>query len=450
MATKRFVPYVESEDFQKGWGAILADVSTSSGVERLLHIDLLVRVSAFVKKLRIETEQALKSTLSAPLPSLDIVASSANLPEGAKSAEIRENVAIALRYASGEWIDDYLIESLANEDRSQRCRIRLVDCLARRLPRIDTWMERLANQASLRNLQTKMNPNSAAKRINEISLALAQGVRQHRNMLETTEETGLKLANFVGILLRLRKGDRLPTRLTSASVGVAILLDEILSVDLSLIDEPLMYTPLPVIRNWWQTIPYPQELAKALEPLISKLDTAVVIRARAGQKSNALVGHLTSASGSRRNATKRLVDIAERQDGLLPEIDDWLRGRERSHAPTDSVVEASLQGVADFSVLKQFADVLLLTREVEKQLELGCIRSDEAVKVVSRELATFARNHRIEIFSDAGTTVDYRGELYMSEDGSIPTETRVRVVREGVLRRRLDGGYDVLVKAVVE
>ena len=450
MATKRLVRYVENEGFQRGWGAIVSDVVTSSGLERLLHIDLLVRVSSFVRKLRVETERALQSALSVPLPSLDIVAASEGLPKGAKPAEIRENVAIALRHASGAWVDKYLIESLANEDRSQRCRIKIVECLAERTPCIEVWMDYLSSQDSLRDLQTEQSLNSAAKRLSDISLALTHGVRQNRSMLKMTEATGPKLADFSSSLLRLKKGDRLPTRLVSASSGIAILLDELLSVELSLIDEPSMYSPLAVIRKWWQVIPYPPELVRSLEPIVSKLDTAVLIRARAGQKSNALVGHLANAIGGRRKAKERLLTIANRHEGLLPEIDDWLRGRERAESAIGSTVTASLQGVADYSVLSQFARTLLEVKDIENQLELSCIELDEALKAIIHELFNFAHNNQIETYGDAGTTVEYRGEMHSSVDGRIPSETKVRIVREGVLRRRLDGGYDVLAKATVE
>ena len=450
MATKRFVPYVESEDFRLGWTSIISNAVTSGGLERLLHIDLLVRTSGFVKKLGRETERALQTALAVPLPSLDIVASTEDLPKGAKPAEIRENVANALRYASGDWVNNYLIESLANEDRSQRCRIKFVELLARRAPCIGIWISDLANHNSLRILQTDSNHNSAARRLNDISLALAHGIRQNRNALEIRETTGLELASFAGAMLRIGRGDRLPTRLLSASTGVAILLDELLSVDLSLIDEPTMYSPLAVIRNWWQKIPYPSELVQSLEPIMSKLETAVVIRARAGQKSNELVGHLANAIGGRRNARYRLIEIAEKHEGLLPEIDDWLRGRERSDSPTTTFAVASLQGVADYTVLKQFARVFLVSREIERQLELGGTEADEAIKVFSREIGGFARSNQIETFGSVGAMVEYSGETHTTVDGRIPNEVKIRILHEGVLRRRIDGSYDVLTKATVE
>lgn len=130
MASRIFPRYVESEDFRLGWKILLRGAATSEGLDRLLHIDLIVRISGFLKRLRTETETALRAALETPLPSLDSVAASNKLPRDAKPAEIRENVAISLQYANNTWVYDYIIESIANEDRSQRCRTRLVECLS--------------------------------------------------------------------------------------------------------------------------------------------------------------------------------------------------------------------------------------------------------------------------------------------------------------------------------
>ena len=450
MATKRFLQYVESQDFQTGWANLLEGAATSTGLERLLHVDLLMRISGFVKKLKIETEQALTIALEAPLPSLDIVASSNELPPDAKPAEIRENVAIALQYATGEWVHQYLVASLASEDRSQRCRVRLVERLVERTPCIEVWMDDLLDQQSLRNLRAETNLNSAAKRLKEIALALGHGVRQKRTNLQMSEAAGTKLAKLASSMIQITKKDSLPKQLAPASAELAVLLDELLNVELSLIVDPATYSSLAVVRNWWQMIPYPDELVRALKPVVSKLDTAVIIRARAGQKSDALVDRLADALGGRNKSSKRLLQIAETQPGLLPEVDDWLRGRDRSETRTGEAVTASLQAVADHSVLTQFAPLLLLSAEMMSQVEREDIDPREALKTVTREIFAYAQNNQIETFGEVGSVVEYTRKLHSSQDGRIPTEAKVQILRAGALRRRVDGGYDVLVKATIE
>ena len=450
MASKKFVQYVETREFRIGWVNVLDGAGTSNGLERLLHVDLIMRISGLVKKLKIETEQVLTNALKSPLPNLALVAASDELPRDAKPAEIRENIANALKYTEGKWIHKYLITSLANEDRSQRCRVKFVDCLSDRTPNIETWIDDLIDQNSLQNIQRESNLNTAAKRLKEIVQALVHVIRQKRTDLEMTEATGIKLAKLAKSMIKISREDRLPEQLASASSELAILLDELLSMDLSLMVEPETYSSLSVIRNWWQMIPYPSNLVRALRPATSKLVTAIIIRARAGQKSSALVDRLADALGGRDKARRRLVRIAETQMGLLPEIDDWLRGRDRLETQTGRAVTTSLQGVSDQSLLRQFSPILLLSVELANQRGSGSIDHRDALNTVTKEIMEYARTNHIETFGDVGRTVEFIPELHSSKNGQIPTEAKVRILRSGVLRRRVDGSYDLLIKATVE
>ena len=235
MASRKFIPYVESDDFRLGWTILLRGAATTEGLDRLLHIDLIVRISSFVKRLKLETATALRAALETPLPSLNCVAASNELPRDAKPAEIRENVATSLQYANDTWVYNYIIESFANEDRSQRCRTRLVECLVLRTPYVNAWMDDLMGQGSLRLLQRESSSNTAAKRLSDIAIALSHVVRQNRIRLDVTDSTGLKVARFANMMIHITREDKIPKNICSASVQTVGFLDEILNVDLSLI-----------------------------------------------------------------------------------------------------------------------------------------------------------------------------------------------------------------------
>ena len=450
MASRRFVPYVESEDFRLGWTMLLKGAATTEGLDRLLHIDLIVRISSFVKRLKLETATALNAALESPLPSLNCVAASNELPRDAKPAEIRENIATSLQYANDTWVYNYIIESLANEDRSQRCRTRLVECLASRTPYLNAWMDDLTGQGSLRRLQRESNSNAAAKRLSDIAIALSHVVCHNRTRLDVTDSTGLKVARFANMMVHITREDRVPKHLCSASVQTVGLLDEILNVDLSLIVEPKTYSFLDVIRSWWQVVPYPKALFEALEPIVLKLKTAIVIRARFGQKSDALVGHLATALGGRRETRKFLQSVAEAHTELLPEIDDWLRGRERIRGTIDDAVTKTMQGVADQAILTQVAPTILLASESENRSSNNSDEQYGELRAIVNHISTFASNNNIELFGDVGVLVEYSSELHSTADRKIPTEVRVRILRSGVRRRRVDGGFDILLKASVK
>src|SRR5688572_13032978 len=96
MARREIQKAKDTDDFSAGWQAVVSGVSTSEGVARLLHVDLLVRLSSFVRQLKASARSALTNALQHPLPDLDLVTSTRSLPADAKPAEIRENIAIAL------------------------------------------------------------------------------------------------------------------------------------------------------------------------------------------------------------------------------------------------------------------------------------------------------------------------------------------------------------------
>ena len=60
-----------------------------------------------------------------------------------KPAEVRENVAEALKDASDDWVLPYVFRALGDEDRSQRCRLALAREIAAQEQSIDSWFERL-------------------------------------------------------------------------------------------------------------------------------------------------------------------------------------------------------------------------------------------------------------------------------------------------------------------
>ena len=450
MASRKFIPYVESEDFRLGWTTLLKGAATSEGLDRLLHIDLIVRISSFVKRLKSETATALRAALGTPLPSLDCVVASNELPLDAKPVEIRENIAISLLYANNTWVYDYIIESLANEERSQRCRTRLVECLVSQTPYVNVWMDDLMNQGSLRRLQRESNSNTAAKRLSDIAIALSHIVRQNRTRLVVTDSTGLKVARLSNMMVRITREDRIPKHLCSASVQTIGFLDEILNVDLSLIVEPKTYSFLDVVRSWWQMIPYPKALFEALVPIVSKLKTAIVIRARFGQKSDALVGHLATALGGRKETRKFLHSVAEAHTELLPEIDDWLRGRDGIRATIDNTVTKTMQGIAAQAILTQVAPIVLIASESESRSGNDDGDRYGELKSIVNHISTFASSNNIELFGDVGVMIEYSSELHSTADGRIPTQASVCVLRSGVRRRRVDGGFDILLKASVK
>jgi hypothetical protein len=127
----------------EGLGHIAESGDDSS---RLVAIDLLVRLPASMKnnkRVQAMAADVRRASLSLPLPALSIISEKKSLPGSAKPAEVRENVAEALKDASGDWVLPYIFRALGDEDRSQRCRLALAREIAAQEPSIDSWFERL-------------------------------------------------------------------------------------------------------------------------------------------------------------------------------------------------------------------------------------------------------------------------------------------------------------------
>ena len=78
------------------------------------------------------------------------------LPLESKPSEIRENIALALTHATGEWVLPFIIEALGREEKSFRCRLELTQQLASREASVSRWFEMSGNFAwpDISNVET--------------------------------------------------------------------------------------------------------------------------------------------------------------------------------------------------------------------------------------------------------------------------------------------------------
>jgi hypothetical protein len=90
-----------------------------------------------------------RTSLSLPLPPLSII-SEKNLFPGVQSRQrLERTLREALKDASGDWVLPYVFRALGDEDRSQRCQLALAREIAAQEPSIDSWFERLLEEPGL-------------------------------------------------------------------------------------------------------------------------------------------------------------------------------------------------------------------------------------------------------------------------------------------------------------
>ena len=392
MAKRQLVSVAETDEFQSGFLSLGDEARSGSDISRLVAVDLMIRLSKFRKKLRPVAEKVLRTALTDDFPPISLLGSADVLPNGAKSAELRENVATALKYASGDWIIPYVIKALVDEDRSQRCRLELARQLAAREQSIDQWLDWIVKSPLAERTHPEENLESAATKLQDITTALADAIKQNRVHLKAAQEAGVLLARFCRNFVPVNSRTARPKRLSAGAVAAAKLLDEIFSVRLTLIVVPETYAILETFEWWWRPLPYPKPLKDALQPITDKLITGITLRARWGQRSDSLSARLKQSFRDRDAAARQLRQIADEETGLQAEIDDWLRGRIRkSHADTGAV-ESTLQAVAKEDLTQEVAKILLDAEEATEASTMRC-RHRGSGAGTSRGKRRSTRNH---------------------------------------------------------
>lgn len=414
-----------------------------SDVHRLVAIDLLVRIPASIRKIARAAQPLRQEALQLPIPPLSAIAEKRALPDGAEPAEIRENVAKALTDATGDWVLPYIVRALAEEDRSQKCRVALAGQMVQRLPNIDEWFERLLRENAIQNLSDNVGKDNSAARLRDIALAFAGAIRTQRYRLHLSARAGLLLSNLATTLVPVGPRDKLPKHVIDAASAAVGLLDELLAVRLTLMDEAELYQVLEPIRRWWAQTRYPPRLAQALTPIIDKIMAGIVFRARGGQTSESLMQRLRQAINDENDTRRRLAAVAKSETALSPEVQDWLLRIERKSLNTGSERSRLLTAVAEENFVRAFAPAFRLAHESSTNTDdEGAVRLAALVRSIGVQFGLI-------VVGKAGDLVEYSPAAHEHVDGGLPAERRVRLVHPPVVRRRADGGSDMIMRGLV-
>ena len=450
MAARKLLDIVDTGAFDSGLASIGETAKNGQGIERLVAVDLLMRLGGFVKKIAPKIESTLSDALQTPIPPLGLLENSNRLPEGAKSAELRENIASALRHADGDWVLPYTLEALLCEDRSQRCRIELTGRLVEQENNIDNWFISITDLPVKQLVGPPGSSSQSAARLAGIAEALRKAISENRSYLIVTSQSGPGLAKFVRAFIQISQSQAIPKGLDKAAASIADLLDEILSVKLTLIVEPEVFGVLELFERWWRPLPYPAPLLARLAPVSEKIATAITFRARWGHRSTDLAIRLRQSSADQNAAARRLREIAQGEQGLEPSVEDWLRGRRMRRSDGDGAAEA-FTAAANEDLTEAIA--LLLLDTITARGEWDALSDAVWVDYIRRlvqGVETLARRRRLEVVGEEGEIVEFRPLEHRMLSGAAPRRSDVRILRPLIARRRHDGGRDVVVQAIVD
>lgn len=449
MAAKQMQSAAGTEGFRSSFNELGKSAIEAEGLDRLLAIALLVRISELVKgELRRDAASILTESLRKPIDGIWTLSESRNLPPESKPSEIRENVAVALSQASGPWLVPYVIEALAREDKSSRCRLELCRQLSKREPNVGRWFDMLSDISwvDVRNIEK----GGEAARLGEIAGAIATILREQRNLVIVEASAGLSLAKMMQQIAPIVQRNARSSRLVHAALAVISLLDELFSIEFTLIADPEAYAALAVIARWWQSSSYPSAIVDGLKGVVRKLTSAIRLRARLGQKSDELVLRLRQALGGSSLAAAALIQIAETEAALAPEIDDWLRGRERVHSATAEAVESLLSGASTATLAEALAPLLLDSLESNAALaEQPASPLAAHLRRINGRVQALAAELRLKVIGTVGELVEFNPLAHRTVSGAIPSEPSVRLRRPMVVRSRDDGSQDIVERALV-
>jgi hypothetical protein len=450
MAAKQMQSAATNEEFQSSFRELGQTVISGRGTDQLLAIALIMRISELVKgELRKQAGDILSEALRSPIDGLWTISEAKKLPLESKPSEIRENIALALSQGSGPWLVPYIIEALAREEKSARCRLELTRQLSKREPLVSRWFNMLSSFSWLNvwNVETA----DRIGRLRELAIAIATTLREYRNTVVVDEESGPALAKMMQEIAPVGHRTARSTKLADTAMAVIDLLDELLAIEFTLIADLEAYALLAIIARWWQPSSYPSSLVDGLQGIVRKLISAIRLRARLGQKSESLLLRLRQALGSGDMASSALTKIAEAESGLPPEIDDWLRGRERGGSTTAGAIASLLSGSSTPMLTGAIAPLLLDCLEATSAIAQ---QSDSPLaghlRRICGRIQALAAELKLRPVGAVGEMVEFSPSAHRTVSGAIPSEANVRLRRPMVVRWRDDGSQDIIERGIVE
>ena len=444
MATRQLSNCVDSPDFLATFDRIASLTLSGTNIDRLLAIDLLVRLPAASKKLADRGTDHLRASLTREPPTLNLIASTVHLPEHGKPADIRENIALGLAYATGDWVEKYLLTSIVNEQQSQRTREVLVSELVGRLDDLGDLLHKL----SLRFSSAPVEEDRPDELLS-VCGALIKALSQNRQIIMLTESCLSELDVLAGTLVKYSGRDTLPQKLEAAAIDLMRLFDELLTMEISLFVEPDSYLILRRLKRWWNMRSYPRELCSVLRPIESKIIGAITIRAKMNQQSQELLnclGYVVQDANRLKHIRTKIADNTV----LKGDIDDWLRGKERAVGRRSMALRKALKGAGGEDADHLVGNLLLLTNSLAECLRSRNLEdaSGAAVSMSNRvQAAALLRNLRVE--GKIGEVVEYNPAAHETVLSGIPVGQYVRLERPMVTRVREDETRDILIRAVV-
>lgn len=427
-------PQVESA--MSAWTVLIRNADTDSS-DSLLAVSELVRMGASAPAISPKVKALLCELLTTELPPVEI----------AMEADVRLNVARAVRMVMPPWAAQYAARAIASEDKGEKARGEFCGILVESVEDIDAAIGMLAIAFDSARFPTddpnKVLARRGAKALEELRKAVTS------RALIPGDGFGSRLDAFTKVIVS--SGHIADDDLAKeVSLQVLSLMQVAVRARFSTATMSDTFLAAHRVRRLFPSGRWPDDLLPALSPLASDIKEAIVILGKQGVTSQELLRQLETVVGSRDAAREETAKLAESVADIAEEVKYFLvHWRPKRELPSSGrgLEEAAMQHLD--SVLGEALRRNQLTRIDESKIAYVCesvgsfdpdslnviqalIARAEAFQGAIEELA---KRRRIAVHGVVGEILDASPKYFTSSSGA----ARGVVKAPAVVRIRPDG-----------
>jgi hypothetical protein len=325
-----------------------------SGETRLAMLALLFRIAAVAKNIRPMAEKMASSVLDAPRM----------MPQTLEDADDRKYLGEALKYASGEWKAKYLAGAVVCEMSGEEARSAFTVALISATQNLSEALRALGEAFSTWTVKTNDVGQSRARRLIRVTSALKSTITEIDP--GPGDGFGVALQAFTRSALG---GEQIEDRPLQIHVAGALLgvLSTTVRFHFSLASDVETYAVIPVLRRWFQSRGWPEELSTERRAVATQISESLVLLAKQGVFGDDLRKALFLVLNND-ESNLELRRVANDVPGIPSEIRAWMVSGRQSVDPmskSEAVQETVLRSV-DRDIAGLFRDAADLDATLDR------------------------------------------------------------------------------------
>jgi len=448
LITAKLLPKLADDSMVKAGRSHLLDQVTNAELpmHRLLAIAESIRLGQVVKRWAADIAKQLQPAFVEQLPSMQLL----------NEADDRLNLARACSLMSASWLNDYLANSIAEEETGEKARNEMVSALLAGAGSLADALRRLSTAFARLRPVTESPGDTLSRRLTRTLSALREALMESE--LEAGDDLGKALYALVATPLVAVGRPQEEKVQVDLSIEALLAVHDIVRTRLSVVTDPEMYRVVEYCRKLCGGGSWPVNLKKPLEKLTTDVTEALLLLGRQGQCDQALLGQLNILCNNPERARVVARELAAKHAELPEEVRDWLeRGRMRTvRQASDTAIEVAARN-ADESiglVLQAARQARALSDSLREPLASNLEIYDLAlasatqellgrVQVLAVQVEQAAILRGLDLYGVIGDEVEMSTKFF-NVAGNAPRQ-RMTVRQPAVVRKRADGTIGAVV-----